>query len=369
MKFSLCMIVKNEEKNLKRCLSCVVDLMDEIIIVDTGSVDKTKEIASGYTDKVYDFKWTGDFAAARNFAFSKATGDYIYSADADEVLDEENRAAFLRMKEVLLPEIEIVQMYYANQLANGERFRILKENMYPEIEIVQMYYTNQLKFRTIYNYDKEYRPKLFKRVRNFTWIDPVHETVRTKPVVFDSDVEIIHEQETNHAKRDLEALCQAGREGRLSERLFEMYARELYFAGDREDFENGVEFFETACKDDDSDSDKLKIALAIMVKAARVLSDERKFFKYTVKAIAFEGVSEICLELGNYYMEQEDYEEAALWYYNAAYETESIIDARSRGDIPLNKMAECCRKLGHEEKAEYYEKSAKDWHIQSEREQ
>ena len=232
-----------------------------------------------------------------------------------------------------------------------------------------MYYTNQLKFRTIYNYDKEYRPKLFKRVRNFTWIDPVHETVRTKPVVFDSDVEIIHEQETNHAKRDLEALCQAGREGRLSERLFEMYARELYFAGDREDFENGVEFFEAACKDDDSDSDKLKIALAIMVKAARVLSDERKFFKYTVKAIAFEGVSEICLELGNYYMEQEDYEEAALWYYNAAYETESIIDARSRGDIPLNKMAECCRKLGHEEKAEYYEKSAKDWHIQSEREQ
>ncbi|MCI8930728.1 MAG: glycosyltransferase family 2 protein [Lachnospiraceae bacterium] len=338
---SLCMIVKNEEKNLKRCLSCVADLMDEIIIVDTGSVDKTKEIALGYTDKVYDFKWIGDFAAARNFAFSKATGDYIYSADADEILDETNR----------------------------ERFRILKENMYPEIEIVQMYYTNQLKFRTIYNYDKEYRPKLFKRVRNFTWIDPVHETVRTKPVVFDSDVEIIHEQETNHAKRDLEALCQAGREGRLSERLFEMYARELYFAGDREDFENGVEVFEAACKDDDSDSDKLKIALAIMVKAARVLSDERKFFKYTVKAIAFECVSEICLELGNYYMEQEDYEEAALWYYNAAYETESIIDARSRGDIPLNKMAECCRKLGHEEKAEYYEKSAKDWHIQSEREQ
>lgn len=126
------MIVKNEEKNLKRCLSCVADLMDEIIIVDTGSVDKTKEIALGYTDKVYDFKWIGDFAAARNFAFSKATGDYIYSADADEILDETNR----------------------------ERFRILKENMYPEIEIVQMYYTNQLKFRTIYNYDKEYRPKL-----------------------------------------------------------------------------------------------------------------------------------------------------------------------------------------------------------------
>ena len=65
--------------------------------------------------------------------------EYIYSADADEELDEENRAAFLRMKEVLLPEIAIVQMYYVNQLANG----------------------------TIYNYDKELRPKLFKRNRTF----------------------------------------------------------------------------------------------------------------------------------------------------------------------------------------------------------
>ena len=338
---SVCMIVKNEEKTLRRCLDSLKGLADEIVIADTGSTDATKEIAQQYTNLVYDFRWTDDFSEARNFVFSRATKEYIYSADADEVLSPENR----------------------------ERFRILKETLLPEIEIVQMKYANQLQFGTVYNFDEEYRPKLFKRVRNFTWIDPVHETVRTKPVVFDSDVEIIHEQETNHAKRDLEALCQAGREGRLSERLFEMYARELYFAGDREDFENGVEFFEAACKDDDSDSDKLKIALAIMVKAARVLSDERKFFKYTVKAIAFEGVSEICLELGNYYMEQEDYEEAALWYYNAAYETESIIDARSRGDIPLNKMAECCRKLGHEEKAEYYEKSAKDWHIQSEREQ
>ena len=68
--------------------------MDEIIIVDTGSSDATKEIASCYTDQVYDFAWQDDFAAARNFSFSKATKDYIYVPDADEVLDEENREAF-----------------------------------------------------------------------------------------------------------------------------------------------------------------------------------------------------------------------------------------------------------------------------------
>ena len=76
---SLCMIVKNEEKILARCLDSMAGLMDEIIIVDTGSTDATKEIAARYTDKVYDFTWVYDFAAARNFAFSLASMEYVYS--------------------------------------------------------------------------------------------------------------------------------------------------------------------------------------------------------------------------------------------------------------------------------------------------
>ena len=71
------MIVKNEEKHLARCLDTVRDLMDEIIIVDTGSADRTKEIAARYTDRIYDFAWIDDFSAARNFAFSMAGCDYI----------------------------------------------------------------------------------------------------------------------------------------------------------------------------------------------------------------------------------------------------------------------------------------------------
>ena len=69
---SLCMIVKNGERILARCLDSVKDLVDEIIIVDTGSADATKRIAAEYTDKIYDFTWIDDFSAARNFAFSKA---------------------------------------------------------------------------------------------------------------------------------------------------------------------------------------------------------------------------------------------------------------------------------------------------------
>ena len=107
---SVCMIVKNEEKVLARCLDSLAGLWEELIIVDTGSTDATKRIAKQYTDKVYDFTWTGNFSDARNFSFSKASCEYIYSADADEVLDQENREKFLHLKEALTlqPEIEIV---------------------------------------------------------------------------------------------------------------------------------------------------------------------------------------------------------------------------------------------------------------------
>ena len=116
---SLCMIVKNEELVLERCLESLKGLMDEIIIVDTGSSDRTKEIAKRYTRQVYDYTWEDDFSKARNYALSFATCDYIYVADADEVLDEENRKKFLQVKEVLLPEIEIVQMLYSGQFESN----------------------------------------------------------------------------------------------------------------------------------------------------------------------------------------------------------------------------------------------------------
>ena len=72
---SLCMIVKNEEMHIARCLDSVAELVDEIIIVDTGSTDRTAEIASGYTSKVCSYTWGDDFSAARNDSFSRASMD------------------------------------------------------------------------------------------------------------------------------------------------------------------------------------------------------------------------------------------------------------------------------------------------------
>ena len=117
---SLCMIVKNEEENLGKCLKSLQGIVDEMIVVDTGSEDRTVDIAKEFGAKVYDFKWTGDFSEARNYSFSLATCDYIYSADADEELDEDNRQRFIRLKKDIEElDIDIVQMYYCNQLSFG----------------------------------------------------------------------------------------------------------------------------------------------------------------------------------------------------------------------------------------------------------
>lgn len=83
---SLCIIVKNEERNLEACIKSVQALVDEIIIVDTGSEDDTKKIAAKYTEKIFDFPWGNDFSAARNYSINCAKNEFILIMDADEVI-------------------------------------------------------------------------------------------------------------------------------------------------------------------------------------------------------------------------------------------------------------------------------------------
>lgn len=88
-KLSFCAIALNEEKSLPQCLSSVKDLVDEIILLDTGSSDRTVEVAQKLGAKVYNFKWCNDFAAARNEALKYVTGEWVLILDADEVLTKE----------------------------------------------------------------------------------------------------------------------------------------------------------------------------------------------------------------------------------------------------------------------------------------
>ena len=335
MKFSLCMIVKNEEALLAECLDSLKAAMDEINIVDTGSTDRTKEIAASYTDRVYDFRWTGSFSDARNFSFSKATGDYIYCADADELLDAENQQKLLQLKKQLenVPEIEIVQMYYVNQLQNG----------------------------SVYNFDKEYRPKLFKRLRSFRWADPIHEQVVTEPLVFDSEIEIIHRQQGSHADRDLlafERVLERGEE--LSERLQRMYAMELYKAGSAEHLQKAAPYFVKQMEAAEAQSDAFQMAGLIPAMAALAAKDTNGFFKYACRLITVEPCSELCLQLARYFEQTGDKVEANLWYYNAAFETKPVLDFCAGNQEPLETLARLACERGCEEEAEQYRAQAKE---------
>ena len=306
---SLCMIVKNEEEVLERCLNSLKELMDEIIIVDTGSTDSTKEIAARYTDKIYDFSWCDDFAAARNFSFSKATQEYIYAPDADEVLDDTNRRRFMMLKAALLPEIEIVQMKYITPS----------------------------KFNTVQNSSSEYRPKLFKRLRTFTWINPVHETVRLEPVVYDSDICIKHLPQGTHGKRDFTIFKRFfEKNGTLPKSIATMYAKELLKCGSPEDFTNALPYFQGEYRNSpDIES------TCVLSRYYRMNGDYDKFFSVALKNVAVDGCSEVCCELGAYYFDKTDYEEASLWYYNAAFETKPVLDVECGGGKALHALSEC----------------------------
>lgn len=311
---SLCMIVKNEEAVLERCLKSLADIVDEIIIVDTGSTDSTKEIALKYTDKVYDFEWTGDFSEARNFASSKAAMEYIYTADADEYLDDDNKTKLKRLKAILLPEIEIVQMLYCTP----------KE------------------LSTVYNFEKEYRPKLYKRLRGFSWIDPIHETLRVDPVVFDSEIEVQHRPVGVHTGRDLKALSNIVKSGkRLSKKLHHMYAMELFRSGSDEDFCEAAPAFLITMEQDGRSMDEVKEAICVLTRYYRIVNDIAGFFGYALKDSVTESCAEVCCELGMYYESMGNYAEAAIWYQNALTETESILDIRTSSEIPQNGLERC----------------------------
>jgi len=97
MLVSLCMIVKNEENTLKRCIDSVKEFVEEIIIVDTGSIDRTVAIAEGYGARIYEYPWDGSFANARNFALEHANMDWILLMDGDDELEKKDVPKILRL--------------------------------------------------------------------------------------------------------------------------------------------------------------------------------------------------------------------------------------------------------------------------------
>ncbi len=160
---SLCMIVKNEENYLGKCLASVKGIFDEIIIVDTGSTDRTKEIAMEYGATLYDFVWINDFAAARNFSFSKATKEYIMWLDADDIILPLDQERLLNLKNQMPSTVNYVLMpYHCSFTEMGELL------------------------------DASTRERIVKRSCDFKWESPIHEFIRVDGMFCYCDATVTH---------------------------------------------------------------------------------------------------------------------------------------------------------------------------------
>lgn len=149
MSISLCMIAKDEAEFIRQALESVKDFVDEIIVVDTGSKDKTIEIATEYGAKIYNSQWKKDFSYHRNEAISKATSDWILTLDCDEVLTDTNK---INIKE------------------------LLNEGIDNEIKGINLTITNVINNIEVASFEAL---RLFRNFHDFKYQSPIHEQVIT----------------------------------------------------------------------------------------------------------------------------------------------------------------------------------------------
>ena len=288
MKLSLCMIVKNEEETLKRCLDSVKALIDEIIIVDTGSNDKTKEIAKKYTDKIYDFEWVDDFSLARNFAFSKATKEYIMWLDADDVLEKSDLDKLLTFKKDLSPLVDVVMLPYHISFDVGGN---------PTFSF--------------------YRERIVKNDGTFIWRDPIHETITPHGKIIYFDAGICHKKiKPTPAKRNLEIYEKIiASNTPLSARQKFYYSRELYFN----------QYYEKAIASFIDYLENYHGWLENNIEACLNLADcylqtnrQHEALKWLYYSFIFDiPRAEIISKIGEIYMNQKKYELAIYWFLKA----------------------------------------------------
>lgn len=157
---SACLIIKNEELVIERCLKSIIPICDEIIVVDTGSSDKTIDIVNKLSSndekiKLYHFKWIDDFSAARNFSFQKATSDYVMWVDADEMFTDELNNTILKLKNNDFKNYDVIatsiQFYYSENnysFVFRERIILKKNNPYWKFRVHEELIRNSVKANT-----------------------------------------------------------------------------------------------------------------------------------------------------------------------------------------------------------------------------
>ena len=336
-KISLCMIVKNEEDVIGRCLDSVKDIADEIIIVDTGSTDKTKEIVAKYTNKIYDFEWVDDFSKARNFSFSKATKDYILWLDADDVILDADYKKFMELKKRKDKDVDIYMMKYNY---------IVDENNVPSLV--------------------QNRARLLKREKNYQWVSPIHEVIIPTGNIENTDIAITHKKiEVKDINRNIKIFEKMKKEGiELDDRQEYCYAKELYCLQRFEEAkEKYVKYIEKYKEEYNSKKDYLYPAFLELADCYSKLSQKEKQLETLLKILQYQVPgSECCCKIGEVFLNNKDYRTAIFWYELAVNENTDYRNANVDYNefIPYISLCVCYYWIGNKEKAyEYNEKAGK----------
>lgn len=278
------MIVKNEEDTIHRCLASVADIVDEIIIVDTGSTDNTKAIVGSFSAQVADFVWINDFAAARNTAFSHATMEYILWLDADDFLMEASREKLLALKQSLTDSVDSVTMDY--HLASDEFGNI----------------TSSVR-----------RNRLVKRANKFQWIGAVHEYLEVWGKIEHSDIAITHGSIHHDNDRNITIYEQRLAAGEsFSPRDLYYYANECV---DHKKYERAIELYEQFLatrkgwiEDNIASCGKLADCYNALKNPEKELDSTLRSFQYTSPR------AEFCCRLGYHFLHSNELQAAIFWY-------------------------------------------------------
>jgi glycosyltransferase involved in cell wall biosynthesis len=338
------MIVKNEEPVIGRCLESVKDLVDEIIIVDTGSTDRTREIVSKYTDKVYDYEWKNDFAAARNYDFSKATKDYIMWLDADDVVFPKEKKKFLKAKKNIAVGTDVVMMIY-------------------EVEFDETGKVTQ----------SFYRERLFRRERKFEWKGRIHESIdiydesEGKNKITHAEVKISHQpilENKDKARnlRILEDMLAKGEEFTARDQNY--YAIELAF---NKRYEEAIVELNRYIEREDSWLEPQINCCLELSRCYQGLGDDKQALYSLFRSFDYdEPRAEICCEVGKLFYAKKNYKVSIEWYkyafekdvnnYLACYRSNDCYDI-----VPAIHLCACYEALGDRKKALYYHELTKQF--------
>lgn len=331
---SLCMIVKNEEDVLVRCLESAADLVEEIVIVDTGSTDSTREIAARFTGQVYDFPWRDDFAAARNESFARASMDYCLWLDADDVLLEADREAFLKLKETLDPDVNVVMApYHVGFDESG---------------------------RVTFSY---YRERLIKNRAGMRWEGAVHETVTPAGRIVYGDFAVTHRKtrpsDPDRNLRIYEAQLAAGRELDPRQRFY--YGRELYY---HRRWEDALAVFRQFLAEGRGWLENNLDACCHCAYCLEALDRPDEALEALFRTFSYDRPrAETCCEIGRWFFQRERYGQAVYWYAMALAcprddRRGGFVSPDCYGYLPCIQLCVCHSRLGDLKRAELYNELA-----------